>query len=457
MVTTMPPPAAPPHDPLRLLLGNRLGFNGIDGTADSAPLRLRPVGPPEGKAPKGCGCTETFEPRRVWLSAPIDSRMTGCTWHRYVIEFRQPIPTSIRIDSRTSEFELTDAELADDTGWFRLPALPEGCGESQRSEALFPNDPGRFLWLRVTLVGDPAVSPEISWIDIEFPRLTTRRYLPAVFGEDPQGAAFTDRFLSIFDTTHRGIEDIVDNQARFFGAASAPATSAVRGRPDFLSYLAGWLGIVLDSSIPEAARRRLVETVGRVGALRGTPSGIRALLVALLGMHCSDAPLLLEHFKLRRWLFVGAGRLGSDAELWGEQVVNRSALGRTARVGVTQTITTPDPLRDPFQVDAHRFSVFLPASLAATESHRRTVERLLQIEKPAHTEVCVTYVQPRMRIGIQSMIGLDAVIARVPPPVELDGAAALGQGTIVGGSAADRAGIAEIGKHSRVGQSTRLA
>ena len=231
----------------------------------------------------------------------------------------------------------------------------------------------------------------------------------------------------------------------------------MRGRPDFLSYLASWLGIALDNSIPEAARRRLVESVGRVGALRGTPSGIRALLVALLGMHCSDAPLLLEHFKLRRWLFVGAGRLGADAELWGEQVVNRSALGRTARVGVTQAITTPDPQRDPFQVDAHRFSVFLPASLAATESHRRTVERLLQIEKPAHTEVCVTYVQPRMRIGIQSMIGLDAVIARVPPPVELDGAAALGQGTIVGGSATDRAGIAEIGKHSRVGQSTRLA
>lgn len=456
MVMTMPPPAAPPHDPLRLLLGNRLGFNGSDGAVDPAPLTLKPVESPDDTASDGCGCTVTFEPHRVWLSAPIDSRIADCLWHRYVIEFRQPPPTSIRIDSRTSAFELTDAELADDTDWYRLPALPRGCGEPQRFEALFPNEPGRFLWLRVTLVGDVSVSPEIAWIDIEFPRLTTRRYLPAVFGEDPQGAAFTDRFLSIFDTTHRGIEDIIDNQARFFSAASTPATSEVRGRPDFLSYLAGWLDITLDNSLPEAARRRLVENVGQTGAMRGTPSAIRALLVALLGMHCSDAPLLLEHFKLRRWLFAGAGRLGGAAELWGEQVINRSALGRTAQVGVTQVITTPDPLRDPFHVDAHRFSVFLPASLAVTESHRRTIERLLLNEKPAHTEVCVAYVGPRMRIGVQSMIGLDAVIAKVPDPVELDGTVALGQGSIVGGSAADRAGIAEIGKHSRIGQSTRL-
>lgn len=457
MVMTMPPPPAPPHDPLRFLIGNRLGFNGIDGSIDPAPLRLNPVDPTEGAASEDCDCTKPFEPRRIWLSAPIDSRIAGCTWHRYVIEFRQPIPTSIRIESRTSEFELTDAELADDTDWYRLPTLPEGCGELQQSEALFPNEPGRFLWLRITLVGGASRSPEVGWIDIEYPRLTTRRYLPAVFGEDAEGAAFTDRFLSVFDTTQRGIEAIVDNQARFFSAASAPATSTVRGRPDFLSYLAGWLDITVDNGLPEAARRRLVENVGRMGALRGTPGAIRALLVALLGMQCSDAPLLLEHFKLRRWLFLGAGRLGGAAELWGEKVINRSALSRTAQVGVTQTITTPDPLRDPFHVDAHRFSVFLPASLAATESHRRTVERLLQIEKPAHTEVCVAYVGPRMRIGIQSMIGLDAVIARVPSPVELDGAAALGRGSIVGGSTADRAGITEIGKHSRVGQSTRLA
>src|SRR5258706_193962 len=129
MAMTMPPPAAPPHDPLRLLLGNRLGFKGIDGIVDRSPLRLSPV---------------------------------------------EPAHASV-------------------------------------------------AW----------VSPDVGWIDIEFPRLTTRRYLPAVFSEDPQAAAFTDRFLSVFDTTYRGIEDIVDNQARFYSAASTPATSVVRGRPDF--------------------------------------------------------------------------------------------------------------------------------------------------------------------------------------------------------------------------------
>lgn len=456
MVMTMPPPPALPFDPLHIFVGERLGFAGLDGTIDTAPLMLRQLDPEPGTEPPCCGPPTPFDPKRVWRSAAIDSRITGCTWHRYVADYRLPVPTTMWIDSRTSDFDLTDAELADADGWMRLPALPEGCGENQHTEALFPNEPGRFLWLRVTMIGDASASPEISSLDIEFPRLSTRRYLPEIFSEDPRGAAFTDRFLGIFDTTHRSIETIVDNQARLFGASSAPATSTVRGRPDFLTYIASWLGITLDNSLPEAARRRLVQGVGRVGALRGTPHGVRELLVSVLGMQCSDAPLLLEHFKVRRWLFSGHGRLGDAAELWGEQVVNRSSLGRTARVGVTQTITTGDPLRDPFHVDAHRFSVFLPASLAATESHRRTIERLIMDEKPAHTEVCVVYVSPRMRLGIQSMIGLDAVVARMPAAMELDGAP-LGQGTIVGGSEAAQAGIAEIEHDSRVGQSTRLA
>jgi phage tail-like protein len=454
---TMPPPPAPPHDPFHLLVGERLGFRGLDGTTEPAPLTLERVNAPaEAPQPPCCAPPQPFIPRRVWRSDEIDSRIAGCLWHRYVVAYRKPPPTSLWIESRTSDFALTDDELADDAGWLRLPALPEGCGELQRTEALFANEPGRYLWLRVTLIGVASIGPEIQSIDIEYPRLTTLRYLPGIFSEDPRGAAFTERLLSIFDTTHRSIEAIVDDQARLFDAESAPATSSVRGRPDFLSFIASWVGISLDGSMPEAARRRLVQGVGRVGALRGTPRGIRELLVSLLGMQCSDAPLLLEHFKVRRWLFAGHGRLGEAAELWGEQVVNRSSLGHTARVGVTQTITTGDPLHDPFQVDAHRFTAFLPCSLAATQSHRRTVERLIESEKPAHTEACLVYVSPRMRIGIQSMIGLDAVIARLPDAVRLDGAA-LGQGTIVGGSTAAEVGIAEIGHDSRVGQSSRLA
>ena len=58
-----------------------------------------------------------------------------------------------------------------------------------------------------------------------YPRVSLRRFLPAVFGEDPTLSSFLDRFLSIFDTTMRSVEREIDNQARYFDPASAPATS----------------------------------------------------------------------------------------------------------------------------------------------------------------------------------------------------------------------------------------
>lgn len=439
-----------PLDPRHLFVGERLGFTALDGTVTPAPLTSAPL-PPAPLTPAPLTPT-------VWLSAALDSRIARCVWHRIVVDHRQPLGASIVIEARTNEFELTAGELGEPRGWVRLPELDDTVTGAPY-EALLANEAGRFLWLRISLDAAPSAAgaPEIHSIDLELPRLTTRRYLPAVFTENAEGAEFTDRFLSIFDTTHRSIESLVDDQARLFAASSAPVTSTSRGRPDFLSYLASWVGITLDNSMPEAARRRLVQSVGRVGALRGTPTGIRELLGALLGVRCSDSPLLLEHFKVRRWLYVGQGRLGADAMLWGESVVNRSSLGATARAGVTRTITTPDPAHDAFAVDAHRFSAYLPAALAATDSHRRTVERLLQSEKPAHTAVDVVYVEPRMRLGIQAVIGLDAVIGRVPEPVVVGAGGALGTDTVVGAGPAGRAGITQIGTGNRIGATARLA
>ena len=443
MVATAPPPIRP-LDPRHVFVGERLGFTAWDGTVTPAPL--------------------TCDAALVWTSAALDSGIAGCVWHRIVVDYRQPLGTSVDIEARTNEFDLTPDELADPTGWVRLPRPDDTPAQRHHDpppapyEALLANEAGRFLWLRMRLAAAFSTGevPEVHSIDLELPRATTRRYLPAVFSEDAEGAAFTDRFLSIFDTTHRSIESLVDHQGRLFGAMSAPATSTTRGRPDFLSYIASWVGISLDNSMPEAARRRLVQSVGTVGALRGTPRGIRELLAALLGLRCSEAPLLLEHFKVRRWLYVGQGRLGTDAVLWGESVVNRSSLGETARAGVTQAITTPDPAHDAFVVEAHRFSAYLPAALAATDSHRRTVERLLHSEKPAHTAVDVVYVEPRMRIGIQAVIGLDAVIGRIPDPVVLGAASGLGHDTVVGAGPAGRAGNNQIGTSNRIGATTRI-
>jgi len=65
-------------------------------------------------------------------------------------------------------------------------------------DCLVRSGPGRYLWLKLELRGNGRATPELSAVTIEFPRISLRRYLPAVFGVEAVSADFTDRFLSLF-------------------------------------------------------------------------------------------------------------------------------------------------------------------------------------------------------------------------------------------------------------------
>jgi len=127
--------------------------------------------------------------------------------------------------------------------------------------------------------------------------------------------------------------------------------------------------------------------------------------------------------------------------LWGKSIVNRSQLSGdepppgqsgNARLGVTQLNSVPDPVRDPLLVHANRASVFVPARIRQQPTEQRALQQLLERETPAHVELTVHYVEPRFRVGVQAMVGLDSVIARTPKGVRLSDNA-LGQGTVLGG------------------------
>jgi phage tail-like protein len=330
------------------------------------------------------------------------------------------------------------------------------------------------------------VTPQIQGVEIEFPRISLRRYLPAVFGEDPVSADFTDRFLAIFDTTLRSIESKLDRLAAYFDPLSAPVSEENSGQ-DFLDWLAGWVGISLEHGWSEDRRRHFLKQAGQIFKLRGTRDGLRRQLLLYFDMssdscccpddqpaeRCDPLPLncripekkpcawqppemILEHYQLRRWLFLGAGKLGDQAVLWGESIVNRSRLDDNAQTGVTQLKLTPDPQRDPFLVYAHRYTVFAPGCYGKDEANRRALESMLRRESPAHTRFDVRYVEPRFRIGVQSTVGLDAVIGRIPQGVTLHGEQPLGRDTVLTGGTGPGGPSFRIGRTSQIGDSTRL-
>lgn len=427
-----------------------------------------------------------FAKQGTYLSAELDSSLYKCQWHRVVIRGQIPTGTSIKVMTYSGETPQPKEyiqTLPDDVWTTNQIArqLEDGV-----FDCLITSDEGRFLWLQLRLKGNGAATPVIESIKIEFPRISLRRYLPAVFGEDAAGANFTDRFLSIFDTTFRSIEKVIDTEARFFDPLSAPA-KGVGGSRDFLSFIASWIGLTLDRHLSEEKRRQLVRRAASLYSLRGTTEGLRRQLLFFLGMepeanccpgdkplktctpppsNCvvpektpckwTPPPLILEHFQLRRWLFLGQGRLGDQAVLWGRRIVNRSQLDETAEVGQTQLLTTQDPFRDPFHVYAHKFSAFVPACFGKSDSLRRGLENLINAERPAHTQHQLIFVEPRFRIGFQSMIGLDSVVGRYPSEGITLNQTSLGNASLLSAAPNRQGGPSFEVSQSRVGTSTKL-
>ncbi len=435
---------------------------------------------------------QRFGQTGTYITQALDSRLYRCQWHRVVLSGELPDWTSLTVYTFTADAELPDEHILalPDTVWDgNLTA--RRLDKKGEWDGLIRSGPGRYLWLRIDFRGGGETTPTLDHIRVEFPRISLRRFLPAVFGEDPVSTDFTDRFLSLFDTIFRGIEHEIDTQARLFDPLSTPSDDKDPTR-DFLTWLASWIGVSLDRQWPEEKRRRFLKRAGRLFADRGTRQGLWQTLLFYLGIQqedvcCLDSgprtrcqpprigcaareeppcgwlppPLILEHYKVRRWLFVGAGRLGDQAVLWGRRVVNRSQLGENAQVGGTQLKATQDPFRDPFHVYAHQFSVFVPASCGRSSRQRRMLEKLIQSEKPAHTLPHLVFVEPRFRIGFQSMIGLDAVIGRYPEGVTLNQGAGppeparLGRDTVLSGES-QQAPSLRVGAQAHIGTTTLL-
>ena len=125
-------------------------------------------------------------------------------------------------------------------------------------------------------------------------------------------------------------------------------------------------------------------------------------------------------------------------------------------MGQTQLLTTQDPFRDPFHVYAHKFSAFVPACFGKSDSLRRSLENLINAERPAHTQHQLIFVEPRFRIGFQSMIGLDSVVGRYPSEGITLNQTSLGSSSLLSAAPNRQGGPSFEVSQSRVGTSTKL-
>lgn len=316
------------------------------------------------------------------VTAPLDSSEAGFVWHRIVLEVDLPEATALELQTLTSDTALEDARVAlePEGNWSRRIVLASG----QRPELLVQSAPGRYLWLRIGLIGDGTVSPTLRGIDISGPRQSSLRLLPEPFHEDPVSRDFVDRLLSYFDTAFAEVEQRI---------TSFPSTLSAHAAPEgaFLTWLAGWFDLRFLAVWPQATRRAFLQRVDEISRKRGTIAGLKLVLQLHLGV-ADPLPTIIEGFRLRNY---SARRSDAGAALTGGRL----------RLGGLEIATAGDRADH-----AHRFLLVLPEALLPTQEDRDVLVDLVNALRPAHTAWSMIVVPQGIRIGCQSSLGVDMVL-----------------------------------------------
>lgn len=219
-------------------------------------------------------------------------------------------------------------------------------------------------------------------IELSIAKSSWLRFLPQLFQESTSGDnALLHDFLWIFQQQHDKVTSVIDRIPQLFRPLDT--------EPRFLDWLASWIALHLEADWPDEKKRRWLRFAPALYSIRGT----RAALTALLEMYVGVKPTIREN----EWPF------------------EPFRVGVSSEIGITSTILPPMNL-------SHVFVVELPLeSGAISDDLIVRIHRVIQAEKPAHTNYFLTFHQeetsyemaPFMTIG-EDDFSVEAVLEEAP-------------------------------------------
>ena len=258
----------------------------------------------------------------------LDSGISRCRWHRVRLDAEVQAGGTLEVAVAVAE----DPDAAvDPADWQQAPPGV--------LDFLVDQPPGRRLKLRLTLGGDGDTTPVVHRIRLDLPRSTSADLLPAAFRQDPVAEDFTERFLSLFDSSLADLDRVIERY---------PALLDPDGVPDgVLTWLGGLLGLSFEAGWGPGVRRALLAGSPGLYRARGTPAALAKVIEIVTGL----APDIEELASERLWATVSAaGAAPGDPAAAGQPAgpgpavragLGTAAAGRRERRG--RRAAGPDP------------------------------------------------------------------------------------------------------------------
>jgi phage tail-like protein len=349
---------------------------------------------------------------------PLDGGDPGTVWHRLLLDAQVPAGTAVRVRARAAD----DPELLTQVVWSDQPEpYLRGAGRTGSAELpyydpwadlrgrdepfpertgtwelLFQEIRGRYLQLELTLEGTGRSTPTLRALRAWYPRFSySEQYLPAIYREEPVAASFIERWLANYEGFCTALEDKITHVGALFDARTAP--------PEALDWLACWFGVVLDPLWDETRRRFFIRHADRLYRRRGTVSGLTTAV--RLYLDCTIDERLLDDRACDGWSHSDhvAGGGVRIVEHFMTRGVGGLAFGDPTDSGSGAGVLHPLTAAD-IAASAHRFTVLVPHTLA--EEDRQMVERIVALEKPAHSQFELKPYWALFRVG-EARTGID--------------------------------------------------
>ena len=134
----------------------------------------------------------------------------------------------------------------------------------------------RFMWICVTLaVGAGAKLPSLSRLSVLYPGHTLMENLPSIYQrEESKPRSFLRALVGVLETTTQTL----DTRIAATGSHIHPQTAP----PDWLDFVARWLGLPWDDALDPRQKKCIVAHAAQIAEGRGTRAGLETLLACLL-------------------------------------------------------------------------------------------------------------------------------------------------------------------------------
>jgi phage tail-like protein len=403
----------------------------------------------------------------LWRTKPLVVPGKKAVWHR-LQAILEELPATAHLDVfGYATDQWNDAPAVDpsapnpfaDKRWKAMASL----ANLDLADLYVGSDRNKFLFVGALFSGDGSATPLLEQLRVEFDWPTLDQYLPAIYRNTGKCGDFLPRLLSLFQSFFDDIETEIDHLPALFDPFAA--------RADFLSWLAGCLGLDLNENWNEEKQREIIARIFEYYGKRGTREGLREALRLFAGVDAIiDEPILNAAW----WALPEAAEscCSSCAEGAAEQGfwanTRNSVLGWTtmlpaaqpqgAVVGTTADLDQSHLIQEEdfgaplFSDVAYQFRVTFYRSQVISPDALTRVRAVLDAEKPAHTVYELCFIDPLFRVGFQSCVGVDTVVAGPPRSLSLGSVQKLGVDTALASAALTR-----LGDDSRLGVSTRLA